>query len=209
MTKNIKSRSAHLVFYLIALALAGTTHLALAQKCATSSPGGQGLTTIYSNLGAVDNVYDCCSALTSSGPKSNLHEAVEVANAFTPTANATITQVQIAVGHALGPKAITISIWSDNNGVPGTVIEQWDWRTFSTLGGGCVLMTKNFTAGVPVSGGVQYWLVVGQPNASVATWNGWNLNTTSSTGPIAIKIGKSNFENQGTQQQGAFGIFGQ
>jgi hypothetical protein len=178
-------------------------------KGETTVRSSQGLATIYSNLGTGAKVYDCCTALTSSGPSSPLGETVEVANAFTPSADSTISQVQVALGYALGTKAILVSIRSDNNGVPGAVIKQWSPKTFSSLGECCTLVTKNFPAGIPVSGGTQYWLVVRQSVTSADAWNGWNLNTNNASGPLAIKIAGGRFVNRGTQRQGAFGIFGQ
>ena len=167
----------------------------------------EGLNTIYSNLGTGDNVYDCCTALTTAGPTSPLGETVEVANAFTPAADATISQVQVALGYALGTEAISVSIRSDNNGLPGTVIAQWNPKELPSLGTCCALVTKDFSSGIPVTGGTPYWLVVRQTVTSADAWNGWNLNTSNASGPFAIKIG--HFINQGVRQQGAFGIFGQ
>lgn len=169
----------------------------------------EGLVTIYSNLGTGDQVYNCCTALTSSGPSSPLSETVEVANAFTPTADFTITQVQGAFGYAIGTNAVTVSIRSDNNGVPGAILKQWYPKRLSSLGTCCNLATKNFSEGIPVTGGTQYWLVVRQCVASSDAWNGWNLNSNNASGPFAIKVSGGHFVNQGIRQQGAFGIFGQ
>jgi hypothetical protein len=194
---------------LAVLAFTGLTALAFGQKQGDIAIKGEGLTTIYSNLGTGDSVYNCCTALTSSGPKSFLGQAVEVANAFTPTADLTITQIQGAFGYATGTNAVTVSIRSDNNGVPGAILRQWYPTKLSSLGNCCKLATKNFSEGIPVSGGTQYWLVVRQCLTSTDAWNGWNLNTNNASGPFAIRIGSGRFVNQGIQQQGAFGIFGQ
>ena len=166
-----------------------------------------GLSTIYSNLGTEDDVYDCCTALTSAGSTSPVGVAVEVANGFTPAVDATIGQVQVALGYALGTNAISVSLRSDDNGLPGAVIAQWTPANLPSLGTCCDLVTQDFPTGIPVTGGTQYWLVVRQTSANPDAWNAWNLNTTNASGPFAIKVG--HFINQGVRQQGAFGIFGQ
>jgi len=173
----------------------------------TALTPGTELGIIYSNLGTEDDVYDCCTALTSAGSASPVGEAVEVANAFTPATDATISQVQMALAYALGTNAITVSLRSDDNGLPGTAIAQWAPTDLPSLDTCCDLMTQDFPDGIPVIGGTQYWLVVRQTSASGDAWNAWNLNTTNASGPFAIKVGS--FRNQGIRQQGAFAILGQ
>ncbi|MGA8150060.1 MAG: hypothetical protein WB952_03865 [Terriglobales bacterium] len=173
-----------------------------------SRPAPEGLATIYSNLGTGDQAYNCCTGLTTTGPISPVGEYIEVGNAFTPTDNYMIAEVQVAVGYALGTNAVTVGVWSDDNGVPGTPIKQWYPKNLHSDGSCCKLRTIIESTGVPVTAGTQYWFVVRQCVDSLDTWNAWNLNTNNAFGPVATKVSHGRWTNQGNQLQGAFAVFG-
>ena len=176
----------------------------------TTPPPPDGLITIYSNLGTGDGVYNCCIGFTTAGRGSPLGKYIEVGNAFTPADNYTITEVQLAVGYALGRNAVTVGIWSDNNGVPGAPIKQWYPNNLRSDGTCCRLRTIREPTEylVSLTAGTQYWFVVRQCVDSSDSWNVWNLNTNNAFGPVALKVGQEAWANEGDQLQGAFAILG-
>jgi hypothetical protein len=224
-----KSPVARVVLCLAVLTLVGVTALGLGSKDgyitinggimtvalrgpsrfftpATTHPPG--VSTIYSNLGTGSNVYNCCTGWTISAKGSIIGATNWVANAFTPTADATATQLQVGVGWVTGANETTISINPDNNGVPSTsFLKQWYPANLPTFGSCCTLETGNDSTGIPLKAGTQYWVVVRTCKASSNTWNAWNLDASGATGPFANDVGKG-WVNRGDAQQGAFGVFG-
>lgn len=99
----------------------------------------------------------------------------EVAAAFTPAENFSLTQIDVAitafVAGATPPPGFIVpfdlTLNKDSDGIPGAVIESWDGvlsaLTPTTLGDpdapqGSAVDTV-FSAEVPLLGGVQYWIV--------------------------------------------------
>ncbi|HXM23283.1 MAG TPA: hypothetical protein VN948_18645 [Terriglobales bacterium] len=227
MAKN--SPLARVVLCLAVLTLVGVTALGLGSKdgyitinggkmtvamsgpskfVTPSIPHAPGLNTIYSNLGTGSTVYNCCVGWTISSKASLVGSVNWVANAFTPTADATATQLQVGVGFVTGTNETTISINPDNGGVPSKAfLKQWYPTNLPTFGTCCTLETGNDSAGIPLKAGTQYWVVVRTCKASADTWNAWNLDTSGATGPLANNTG-TGWKNQGTNQQGSFGVFG-
>jgi len=168
----------------------------------------EGLTTIYSNLALGDAVYNCCLGLTISGPSAAVDEYVEVASGFTPAADFTITEAQVAISSATGANEVAFGIWTDNHGVPGEPLQRWYPKSLPGEGTCCTLTTRDFAAGIPVKAGTPYWFVVRQRKVS-DVWTAWNLNASNATGPTASRITHGTWINQGEQLQGAFALYGQ
>ena len=128
----------------------------------------QGLTEIYSNLGTdPQNLYDYIDTWLVSGPKSHAGFSAFIAMPFTPTSNAHVYQVRTAVlwyGEGNGADQVNISIYEDSHGQPGEVLA--GPVTVTNLPAAyscCQLAVADFSSGVPVKGGTQYWVVADTP----------------------------------------------
>lgn len=134
-----------------------------------------GLKTIFSNLANAypKGLYWCCEGATISGPEAPFNIEWWHAAAFTPASAATVERVVVSIGYLSGnDKSVILSLDADNDGIPGTVLEQWAVTDLGEAGTCCTVQSKN-SSGVALTAGQQYWIVVTTgPNSDVnASWN--------------------------------------
>lgn len=99
-----------------------------------------------------------------------------MAAAFTPAADHTVTQIEVAVGYSQqGTNGVVLSLNSDNNGVPGKALKTWNASGLPRFGTCCVLLVKSDSSGIPVSAGKQYWVVLSTNRHESDTVDGWNV----------------------------------
>ncbi|HKS74151.1 MAG TPA: choice-of-anchor R domain-containing protein [Terriglobales bacterium] len=168
-----------------------------------------GLVTIYSNLGTGSNVYNGgagTGVLGHNVPNQPFPEWV--ANGFTPTANHTVTQIQVGVTWVEGPNSVILSLNADNNGQPGKVLFITQFTNLPTFGTCCTLQTANLTTGVPVTQGTLYWVVLRTLSTNQGTWNVWNNNFADLQGAFSNSTGHG-WNKQSVQELGAFAVLGQ
>jgi hypothetical protein len=96
--------------------------------------------------------------------------------AFTPSSNAFLTQIDVAVWWESGTNSVILTLDSDNSGIPGTVIDSWTLNNLPPFGICCTAETATALSPISLTAGDQYWIVVA-PGAS-NTRAGWtNTNT--------------------------------
>jgi hypothetical protein len=166
---------------------------------ASPADASEGFTTIYSSLGA-GNAYYCCSGFA-------VNRDQWVGMGFTPTADAIVRQIDIALGFVTGgPNAATVQLAEDRAGAPGTVLRTWKVRELPTFGTCCTV--KTITAEIAVHKGRQYWLLAETPTPTSETDATWNFSN-SVFGPVAIKHGSSPWvQITCCNKQGAFDVLG-
>ncbi|MFZ0686619.1 MAG: choice-of-anchor R domain-containing protein [Terriglobales bacterium] len=123
------------------------------------------LTVIYSNLNSNQStLYNDSNGWTLSGPNSEIGITQFIGLPFTPAANSHVSEVQVAVQYAgAGANQINLSIYTDDGGVPGTLISKVKTvKNLSTFGTCCTLTVAKFTP-VEVTAGTQYWVVADTP----------------------------------------------
>jgi hypothetical protein len=121
------------------------------------------LQKIFSNLGPPTSAY-VGSGFTLSGPLSALGYKTFMAIAFSSAANAHVREVRAAVQYSgSGANQVNLSLYSDNGGVPGTLmagpVTVTNLPSFFTC---CTLAVAKFPA-VPITAGVRYWVVADTP----------------------------------------------
>ncbi|MFY9675048.1 MAG: choice-of-anchor R domain-containing protein [Terriglobales bacterium] len=105
--------------------------------------------------------------------------------AFIPTADATVKQIQVGVGDLdSGYGSIEVSLYDDANGVPGTALKSVSVKNVQPYGECCGPTTAKLGAGVPVTAGTQYWVVVSTTARDTDIY-GWNFNTTNMTAQLS------------------------
>ena len=147
----------------------------------TTAPSDAALVKIFDNIGTAypKGTYWCCEGYTITGPTalSGFPEYWE-AGAFTPSANHTVTKVEVAVGFVEGTNGLVLSINNDASGVPGTAIKSWSLSGLPTFGSCCVVEARGDSAGIPVTAGTQYWIVLKTNSKESTTWAAFNVNDT-------------------------------
>ena len=116
---------------------------------------------------------------------SNFPFQTWVAVAFTPTANATITKLEVSAGRQGGGTAgFELSLYNDAGGIPGTPIKTAHISTLPNYGECCDVAVANDPAGIPVTAGAQYWVVV-STTAEDTDIYAWAYNSTDMTAQAA------------------------
>lgn len=183
-----------------------------------ANPGAK-LKTIGGNLSDFPfGIYFCCFGNTiAQGPPSFLF-TTWVAVAFTPTADATVTRVEVPIGtYSLSDTDFLVNLDEDSNGVPGKTLKKWNASTTFSYGACCVLQVVNDATGIPVKAGTQYWIAV-TTNSKHDFFGGWPFNSTDMRlHPIAgyckgssTYCGTTNNGKwvAGEEELPAFGVFG-
>jgi hypothetical protein len=147
----------------------------------TTNIKDSGLVTIFSNLAAKypKGEYWCCTGYNVMGSNSGVGEQW-MAAAFTPSANHTVTRIEVAVGFSQGTtNGVVLSLNRDNRGVPGKALKTWNASGLPRFGACCTLVVKSDKSGIPVSAGKQYWVVLSTNSNESDTVDGWNVDDTN------------------------------
>jgi hypothetical protein len=144
-----------------------------------------GLKKIYSNLGTQTDLYDDGSGWVLEGPGDNGFSTFG-AIPFTPKSNSHVSQVGAAVHYFTGDNQVNLSIYSDANGAPGTLLAGPVTVTnLPESGTCCTLAVANF-APLAVIGGTQYWVVVDTPLTGTGSDFDGEWDMVAATVPIAF-----------------------
>jgi hypothetical protein len=152
-----------------------------------------GLTVIFNNLGTKypDGVYWCCEGATIFGPANTLSgpEYWEAAG-FVPSTNISVRQIQVAVGwvnYKAGEYTdVIVSLNADDGtGKPGAALKRWKTQIGGITFGSCCVVSTEHSAGIAVTAGTQYWVVVSTEKKS-DIWAAWNVDDTKQLSKDAI-----------------------
>ncbi|MGO9650091.1 MAG: choice-of-anchor R domain-containing protein [Terriglobales bacterium] len=106
---------------------------------------------------------------------------------FTPTADATVTKLQVSAGRQGGGTAgFELGLYNDAGGVPGTVIKSEHVTNLPAYGECCAVAEADDPAGIPVIAGTQYWVVV-STTAEDTDIYAWAFNSTNMTATLAAE----------------------
>ncbi len=182
--------------------------LALA-LCVSSLPAMAGSTTFFSDLGPSGDVYQCCTGWTVSG-SGTLGTSFTAANEFTAMASGSVSQIDIGIGYVTGVNSFYAALYTNNGGVPGTLLDQWNNLSSSqNFGGCCGLVTISGISGLSLTAGQAYFLVLGPMDINDTSWLAWNENSTGATGlDLYSTDGGHTWNSNGQTTIGAFDIVG-
>src|SRR5271165_3319137 len=181
--------------------------LALA-LCVSSLPAAA---QIFNDLGPPGNVYDVTNGYTIAG-SGTIGTPYIAANLFTAggSGNEGVGQIDLAVGYIInGP--FYASIWTDNNGLPGAQIANAYWGNLmsnTSFGTCCGLVTVSGISGVNVTGGQQYFMILGPMDPTDTSIELWNFNNqgVNGNGELYSNDGGQSWGNNGFGPLGAFDI---
>jgi hypothetical protein len=166
--------------------------------------------TFFSDLGPQGDEYQEGTGWTISGT-GTVGTSFTQANLFTSLASGSVSQIDLAVGYVTGTNLFYASVWTDNNGLPGT--ELWNEQNLSSsqaFGGCCGLVTITGISGLTLAAGQQYFVVLGPESLSATTWEAWNWNNQGVNGlDLYSTNGGSSWNSNGSGNPiGAFDILG-
>ena len=151
-----------------------------------TQPNDEGLVSISGNIGKAypKGSYWCCEGFTITGPTaiSGFPEFWSAA-AFTPTANHTVIKIEVAVGYVEGTNGLVLALYNDASGVPGTLIKAFSVSSLPNFGSCCTVEAVTDKAGIAVTGGTQYWVVLKTNSKESNTYAAWNVNDTDQVDP--------------------------
>jgi hypothetical protein len=157
----------------------------LAIASATLVAGSAHADVIYSTFNSDEqDIFACCGEylINNKGYDGSKFKN-EVAIPFTPTVDARITEVHVALSYFSGTNDAEVSIRGSENQVPGRVKHVFHALDIPAAYQCCVYET--FTAkGIPVRAGDTYWVVV---KAGAHPFEGgWNFNSLGLVGVLAV-----------------------
>jgi hypothetical protein len=175
---------------------------------------------LFSDLGppaivlpADGSVYICCSGFAVSGSSSTFG-ASTVADAFTVAGGGSfsVSEIDVAVSNVDDSlNTFYASIWTDVSGGPGTEIAGAYWSESTTVSAGtcCDLVSITDITGVALTGGSEYYLVLGPLSISDSSFNYFNLNNQDVQGDRQTSTnGGVSWSDGGTNTLGAFDVLG-
>ena len=157
------------------------------QPVARSAPSSAALVTLFNNIGKAypKGSYSCCDGYIVAGPDISSGPEAWVAAAFTPRADHVVTEVEVALSVQGGTNELVLSLNNDAGGQPGTAIKTWDLQSLPAAGTCCTTEVRKDGAGIPVTKGTRYWIVVStKKNSDIQAV--WNVNDTNQTSPRKI-----------------------
>jgi hypothetical protein len=165
--------------------LLGVAALGLAAALPAAGPARADV--LYSNLGP-GNTYVQSIGSSENGPGSIEGGPIRQAVAFSPgPVSARFDDAQLGLSLSGGTNFISLRLYNDSGGHPGTVLEQLDAANqLPPFGSTNNQLLTFFSASHPLLvAGQTYWLL---PFASSDTTAVWNRNNQSVSGPYALSM---------------------
>jgi hypothetical protein len=139
---------------------------------------------IFSNLDPIfGNLYTAGFGTPVAGSDAESSSEVWLALPFTPKDDVHAKTVAVAIAHVAGTKKIVLGVYTDNGGIPGTLLPGGQSSTTNIPESGecCELATARLPGmGVALTGGTQYWLVASTNDRVAADFFGlWQLTTVT------------------------------
>jgi hypothetical protein len=123
-----------------------------------------GLQPIFSNLNkSLTDLYNQYDGWTISGPNSSAGTSF-IALPFIPKSNSHAVQIRVPVHYVgSGANQVDLSLYTDANGAPGTLLAGPVTVTNLALWGTCCTLTVASFPPVALTAGTQYWMVADTP----------------------------------------------
>jgi hypothetical protein len=176
------------------------------------SPPAMAAGVLFTDLGPAGNVYDRDHGWAVTGTDYCLSPGCFTsAQLFTVSGigSVPVTGIDLAVDNAYGANSFYASIWTDSSSLPGAQVADayWTLSTSTPSGSCCDFVSITDIAGVTLTGGQQYFMILGPLSAS--TYDSWQDNNQGVSGlDLWSDNGGATWHSSGAQTLGAFDING-
>ena len=134
---------------------------------------------------------------TLTGPGMPLNPGIASAAQFTPTRSGIATDVYAAVGYLSGNSVVDVAIYTDNAGVPGSVLTSVETKAWPIFGACCQVVQAKLASAVALTAGTPYWVVVSADAPVRSSFSGaWAISTTNQVTDV---LAGTNFDGAGWQ----------
>lgn len=168
---------------------------------------------IFSNIAVKYplGLYFCCSGATVAGPASALGSQNWTAMQFTPAANATVSEIDVAIQLIEGTNLVDFGLYTDKGGVPGKLLKQFKAKGFAGTGSCCGLAVGKDSKGIAVSAGTPYWVAITSDTKGADVFANWPFNTSDQLDsvPSAVNKGAGWAPDGGAIPAATFAVYGQ
>ncbi len=163
----------------------------------------------FNDFGTDQSKYNCCYGYAVSGTGSGT--SYTAANEFTAAASGPVSSIDLGVGYFSGTNSFYAAIYSDNAGLPGTMLARWDGLSSKLEAGQCCgVVNISGISGLNLSAGVSYFMVLGPSDFNSATSLQWNHNSQNAVGQDLYSTdGGQTWNSNGQTTLGAFDILQQ
>ena len=167
-------------------------------------------TLLFSDLGTGGSVYDGSTGSQVSGSGSGAW--ITQARSFTVSGSGDFLLTQFDLGvfnYAPAPATFSASVWTSSADRPSVELGSWDLSTTEPFGSCCALVTQSGITGITLTGGVQYWMVLGPQGPTDSSRNAWADNTQGVNGQrLGSLDGGATWIDDGTGTDLAFDVLG-
>lgn len=143
-------------------------------------PHMNGTHVIYSNIAVKypRGLYFCCAGATVAGPSSALNMQDWAAIQFTPSGDATVTEIDVPVQQIAGTATVNFGLYADDGGLPGKLLLQFQATGFGLTGSCCNLAVGKTRKGVRVNAGTPYWVALTTDSSAPDAFANWPTNSS-------------------------------
>lgn len=141
---------------------------------------------VYSNFDS-NYRFGCCVGWTVSDSQPHAATNDVVAAEFSSPGNFSVGQIDIGVGWVTGGgTGLMVSLWTDNNNLPGMELGSWSVSTPSKFGStDNGVATISGITGVNIQAGANYFLELSSPSGD---WNAWSFNNLGTKGLVDQEV---------------------
>ncbi len=137
-------------------------------------------------------LYWCCLGIPVAGPSSG-PGSFSTGVSFIPAATKQATKITVGVGYMSGTNSVTVSLYNDNNGVPGTQLASGTAGNFAKNGVCCGTETATIPATTVVAG-TRYWVVLSASGNTFESWNDADANQVAQH-TVSTNIGNAGWHS--------------
>jgi hypothetical protein len=173
-------------------------------------PHVKGAHVIYSNIARKypQGLYFCCSGAIVAGPTSAINMQDWAAIQFTPAADATVQEIDVAVQQIAGTPSVDFGLYSDSAGLPGNLLMQFKASGYGLTGTCCDLAVGKNRKGVAVKGGTPYWIALTTDSSNSDAFANWPTNSTDIVDLLPTAVNQGSGWQSFSYNPMAFAVYG-